>query len=258
MTTRINPMTNFCIAPNEIQDGDLLAYLDGVALAQVTDHVARCAACQADAAALAGLDAEWAAALFRATCPSTEDLLAYQVNLLGMGEQAQIRLHVQTCDYCQDELTELAAVPPTVNTLSLSARVFNVGRRLLDAILVMPTAQPALKLRGNEQSSLVYQAGPFQIILVKVPPMVAENIWQIEGQLLDTERPDEAGDLAGLFSRADIRVTLLRENPAPTPVAQDTVDDLGFFLLEGVESGTFVLQIDTPTTTIRLADFRIP
>ncbi len=111
MTTRNNPMTNLCIAPNEIQDGDLLAYVDGAASAVVTDHLGRCAACQADAAALAALDAELVAALFRAACPPTEDLLAYQVNLLGTGEQAQIRLHVQTCGHCQGELAELAAVP---------------------------------------------------------------------------------------------------------------------------------------------------
>ncbi len=122
----------------------------------------------------------------------------------------------------------------------------------------MPAAQPALQWRGDELSSLVYQAGPFQIILAKVPPVVAENIWQIEGQLLASDPSDDAGDLANLLNQADVQVTLLKENPAPVPVAQDTVDDLGFFLLEGVESGTYVLQIDTPTTTIRLADFKIP
>lgn len=253
-------MTTPCIAPNEIQDGDLLAYLDNAASALVTDHLGRCAACQADAVDLAALDTELVAALFRAACPPAEDLLAYQVNLLGAGEQAQIRLHVQACLHCQSELADLAAVPAIVSTLSLPARVFDAGRRWLDAVLVMPAVQPALQLRGNEQSSVVYQAGPFQIILAKVPPVVAENIWQIEGQLLETASPDEPGDLADLLNRADIQITLLRENsaPSPTPVAQDTVDDLGFFLLEDVESGDYVLQIDTPTTTIRLADFKIP
>ncbi len=251
-------MATLCVAPNEIHDGDLLAYLDGAASTAVTDHLGRCTACQVDVADLAALDTELVAALFRAACPPTEDLLAYQVNLLGTGEQAQIRLHVQGCAHCQGELTELAAVPAIVSALSLPARVFDAGRRWLDALLVVPAAQPALQLRGNEQSSQVYQAGPFQIILAKVPPVVAENIWQVEGQLLARDHSDAAGDLANFLSQADVQITLLKENPAPIPVAQDTVDDLGFFLLEGVESGVYALQIDTPTTTIRLADFKIP
>ncbi len=262
MNTRKNQTMTYCIAPTEIQSGDLLAYVDGAASAQVADHLGRCAACRADAAALAALDVELGAVLFRITCPPTEDLLAYQVNLLGTGEHAQIRLHLHTCLHCQAEVAELAAVPLVAKTESLPARLMGAGKRLLDAVLLMPVAQPALQRRGHELNSLVYQAGPFQIILAKVPPVVAENIWQIEGQLLDAQGPGESNDLAELLNRGEIHVTLLRENPAPTstptPVAQDRVDDLGFFLLEGVESGTFVLQIDTPTATIRLADFRIP
>ena len=41
-------MVEQCIAPHEIQEGDLVSYLEGVAPTRVTRHVARCPACAAE------------------------------------------------------------------------------------------------------------------------------------------------------------------------------------------------------------------
>lgn len=244
-----------CIAPSEIQDGDLLAYLDGQASVLVREHLARCAACRTDAADLASLERELAAALFRAACPPTQDLLMFQVHLLGRSEAAPIRLHVQGCVHCQAELAELAAVPLFSTAQPLSDRLRDAGKRLFSAVLIPPVGQPALQRRGTEQASQIYQAGLFQVLLAKVPPVVAENIWHIEGQILGTE---ETGNLADLLGPADVQISLLRDDPLAALVAQDTVDDLGFFLLEGVAAGAYVLQIETPDAIVRLEDFKIP
>lgn len=41
-------MTKPCLAPYEIQEGDLLAYLEGEATPEVTQHIRRCPACMAE------------------------------------------------------------------------------------------------------------------------------------------------------------------------------------------------------------------
>ena len=247
-----------CIAPDQIREGDLLAFLDGDAPAQVADHLDRCPACRTDLAQLADTSAFLGGALFRMACPPTEDLLAYQTNLLGRGDTAQIDLHVQGCPYCQAELAELAAVPlPAPAPTRLADRLRHAGRRLIDAVRVTPAAQPVLQLRGDEQTSQIYQAGDFQIILAKVPPMVAEDIWQIEGQLMAESDAAQAHLEEPDALRAVLRPTGAGDEAAES-VAEDVVDDLGFFLLEGLTSGTYVLEITTPDAVLRIEDFTIP
>ena len=41
-------MVGKCIAPADIQEGDLIAYLEGTAPAGVAQHLARCPACAAE------------------------------------------------------------------------------------------------------------------------------------------------------------------------------------------------------------------
>ncbi len=133
-----------CEAPSQIQEGDLLAFLDGDASAQVADHLDRCPACQADLAGLADTSALLGGALFRMNCPPTEKLLSYQANLLGQGAGREIELHLQSCEFCQAELAELAAVPlPVAATPDLGDRLHAAGRRLIDAVLIAPAGQPA-------------------------------------------------------------------------------------------------------------------
>ena len=50
-------MVDLCIAPEEIQEGDLVAYLEGDAPLRVKDHIARCAFCAAEIEALRKIDA---------------------------------------------------------------------------------------------------------------------------------------------------------------------------------------------------------
>jgi len=249
-----------CVAPHEIQDGDLMAFLDSEASTLVVDHLNRCPACQADTGDLAALAGEMGAALFRVACPPVDDLLAYQANLLGLGEQAQIRLHVQGCAHCQLELAELAAIPQsaaqavTQAPVTLSDQLRRVGKRLMDAVLVTPPAQSALQLRGDEQTRLVYEAGGFRVILAKVPPMVAENIWQIEGQMMA-----ESDAAQALLDRPGaLAISLVAGDQAGGVVAEDVVDEVGFFFLEGVTAGLFTLRIETPDETIQIKDFKIP
>jgi hypothetical protein len=49
-------MTTDCIAPHEIKEGDLVAYLEGAASKAVNDHISRCHFCQAEVKELKQLD----------------------------------------------------------------------------------------------------------------------------------------------------------------------------------------------------------
>ncbi len=94
------------------------------------------------------------------------------------------------------------------------------------------------------------------MILAKVPPVVAENIWQIEGQLI----PGTDAAQAQIDAPGSMRVNLLDgPDPATAPIiAQDDVDDLGFFALEGVASGVYTLEIITPDAVLYIGNFTIP
>lgn len=46
-----------CIAPHEIQEGDLVAFLEGVASSKVNEHIARCSACAKEVESLRRVDA---------------------------------------------------------------------------------------------------------------------------------------------------------------------------------------------------------
>lgn len=250
---------NQCIRPGALQEGDLLAYLDGDAPSQVAQHLDDCAVCRAELAELTDLSGFFGGALFRMACPPAEDLLGYQANLLGLGDRREIDLHLHTCAHCQAELAELAAVPSATAPApapGLGDRLRQAGRRLIDAVLITPATQPVLQLRGDERASLIYQAGDFQVILAKVPPVVAENIWQIEGQLM-AESP-EAQRLIDTLGSLTVRL-LGPGDPASAPVLnEDVVDDLGFFSLEGVTSGTYTIEIAMPDADMHFQNFTIP
>jgi hypothetical protein len=58
-----------CIAPDELQEGDLVAYMEGVASPDVVRHITRCPACAAEVEALGQIDSMFSAVLNRTPTP---------------------------------------------------------------------------------------------------------------------------------------------------------------------------------------------
>ena len=56
-------MVKLCLAPDEIQEGDLLAYLEGAASSPVARHIARCPVCAAEVESLRDLERLFTAVL---------------------------------------------------------------------------------------------------------------------------------------------------------------------------------------------------
>ncbi len=224
-----------CVAPDEIAEGDLLAYLNHLASPIVVAHMARCAACTAEVADLKQIYALLAGAIPRLDCPSAEMLLAYKNNALSGAESRKIKKHLKVCDACGEEL-ELLEVPWTENSTWLS-RVQEKGKQLLQALL-MPAGQPAPALRGKKGDVQVYQAGNYQLVLNLTPPVVDEKLWSLEGRLMRTALDE---------SSVQGHVQILKMDEV---IKEDDIDALGFFALDGVISGTYTLAVELPETWI--------
>jgi hypothetical protein len=237
-----------CVAPEEIWEGDLLAFVEGEASPAVRDHVARCSACAQEAAGLQQVNLLFAAVYDRANCPASELLLRYQAGLLTPAVSKHAKRHVQDCQDCQGELAELAGEPSpsTLNRLAtaVSQSLKEAGRQVIVAVLLPGKRQPALALRGESQQQAIYQAGPYQIILAKVSPLAVRKAWQVEGQLTGQGSEQRNG-----------RVSLQR---GEVLIASDNLDEFGFFALEEVPPGRYTLQIEIASSLVSLADLTIP
>lgn len=213
-----------------IEEGELLAYLEGTVDPEVADRIARSPDLLSEVGRLRAMDALLHSALHRASCPDLDDLLRYQAGLLTKAEQQRIKRHAAGCEACREELAHLAEPLAAPASPSIAERLTDVGKRILTAFLQPGTPQPALALRGNEQRRYEYHAGDYQVVLALVPPVAGENIWQIEGQLLGYAAEEH-----------DTPVRLLRGGAV---VADDRVDEFGFFGFAPLEPGSYTLQIE--------------
>jgi anti-sigma factor RsiW len=93
-----------CINPDEIAEGDLVAYVHGAALPQVNAHIQRCAYCAQQAEELKAVDAGLLRRVYRATCPSAETLTAFAMDQLAAVERLQVAAHLRTCPHCAEEV----------------------------------------------------------------------------------------------------------------------------------------------------------
>lgn len=234
-----------CIAPDELSAGDLVAYLEGAASPDTASHIARCAACAAEVTALRAADLGLTAAMFRVECPEPDDLLLYQAGLLGRRDARRIVRHIAGCRDCQLELATLAHTAERASATSLSERIRQAGKQLLRAVLSAP-GQPSLAMRGAEPRRHEYHVAGYHLIIAVVPPLAAENIWQIEGQI--RREDDDLSELSGA------EVQLLRDDAV---VSHDAVDDFGFFALEDIGPGDYTIVIEWATTMILVEKLNI-
>lgn len=235
-------MTTKCVNPQEIREGDLLAYMAGVARQEVGQHIAECAYCAAEVASLRLLEVSFQAALERAYCPETDVLLQYHMNMLSAAERQQVQNHVLTCPDCQAELRHFLPQPAP---LSWIERLRQAGRTLVEAIQLPPPMQPTFVLRGSVQEES-YQAGNYQIVLAKEPPIAAENRWGLEGQVIHNENP--VAVLQG-------HVSLWQ---ADSLIAQDEVDSFGYFGLANIAAGVYTLHIELQVDDMIVNNVTIP
>lgn len=156
-----------CIHPAEIQEGDLVAFVDGLANDQVVQHILRCPACAQEVAELTALQSSLTAHLHRLSCPSAEQLFDYQHDEIGDNERLVVGLHLRQCPYCAHELASLVH-EERKSRLDQVREMFQV----LTAALVSRQWQAA-GVRGPERGPLpipqVYRAGKVEVIVSQRP-----------------------------------------------------------------------------------------
>lgn len=236
-------------SPYKFHEQDLVAYLEGAASPEVVSAIERDPAAMAEVKALRSVDTVLRTTLYRIHCPDMDELLHYQVSLLPEVRSEQIRQHVSTCPHCQHELaalatvsTELSARSPALVPPSLRTRIEQFGQDILAALRPFPSnLAPAVRGTATHEAKreLLYEAGEYRIILMVAPPLAAESVRHIEGQITAQQNPATAP--------LGVRVSLLAQSET---VRTDHVDEFGYFALDNVESGEYTIRIETAPDNI--------
>ncbi len=240
-----------CIEPPELDDIQLLTYLDGDADYDVAGHLAKCPHCSAKAGRLHLIEARLTAALYRSSCPSPLALGEYRLGTLARKEAAAITQHVAACPHCERELAQLqsflADLAPAPALLADAA-----GRiRVLIARLVgglggaLSAPQPALApayagIRGEVAGPVIYEVEDAQVMLTAQPGAAAGR-FELLG-LLTGAGP--SGFTAHLWRDAGI-------------VAVVPIDDGGNFIIPDLAPGAYELVLNGPEQEIYIEELTI-
>jgi hypothetical protein len=175
---------------------------------------------------LRAIDDLFAAALYRAACPPSDQLVLYQASLLDPATATEVSAHVQFCAQCADDLALIAAPPEPGPGARLAAGFATVRKQLRAALVPLPhTPTPAL--RGGPTRTLTFAAEGFQILIALIPAPTPDALGQIEGQVIGATN-------AGIADLVQDE-TLLQTGP---------IDDLGFFAFDDVPPGTYTLHLN--------------
>jgi hypothetical protein len=233
-----------CVAPPELEEGQLIASVEGDASASVSAHLALCPSCRARAEALADLYGGLRLRLYRLDCPPADELSEFRLGMLDGALQARVASHIGHCPHCRRELAQLddyldslaAELEP-----SLAERV-----KVLIARLVRGGGGPILGLapagvRGDDDRSLIYEAGDLQLALEILP---------------SAERPGSS-ELFGLISGGDtagMRVELRRDGLLASTAE---VDPAGNVVITDLPPGSYELTLRGPGLEVQVRDLRI-
>jgi len=226
-------------------EGELVAYLDGEATPAAQAHVAGCLVCQAAARELEPLRRQLRAALWRGSCPSGEDLMQYVTQDLPRPRRKAIEEHLAGCHACCEDLARLSAILAEDTGPNWIEHLAMLGRQILTAVL-LPAAGlpvPALALRGALLREQTYQAGAYQVRLTITAPPRNEGLWQIQGQVTAQGAPVDVGELQ---LRQEERV-----------VAEDHLDESGYFELQKIRGGRYTLMIEPDQASVLLLDVQL-
>lgn len=242
-----------CISPPELDDRQLLAYIDGDADHQVATHLAQCPYCREKARHLSHWQNQLTAKLYRINCPSSIELGDYHLGLLPTAQTVSIAQHVSDCPHCKREVAQLrdylrgelapaSEVGPMERAKVLIARlVGGPGEPGLDGRLAL--APVLAGIRGEAKGPLTLEADG--ILIVLDVQLAAEGRVTILGQV--------AADDQDHWNGASVE---LRQSGVPQMMA--VIDDLGAFRCEGLPPGpTEILIIPSSGSAVLIPNINI-
>lgn len=219
-----------CSFPPPPNEDQLSAALDGDAAEN--DHFERCPACAARLRLALDIEGKLVNELYRADCPSSQQLGDYHLGMLGQSNERYIERHLNMCALCHSELEELrvyltAGVPaPKAVAVPAPERRRPSRGQWAEQLARLVPRTPGLALRGAAGGPLLAEAGGTTLI-VDVQP--AGNGVTLIGQVVSDDPDRWTGAL----------VELRRDGAL---LAAAGVDDLGSFTF-GVEPGTATLRV---------------
>ncbi len=239
-----------CVSPPELNDRELLVYIDGEADPQVMAHLERCSYCRQKALRLARLQERLANELYRFTCPSTLELGEYHLGILPSEQAAAVARHLVECPHCAREVAQLEGYMDELSpqlefgpferlkvwVAQLVERGRGVGR------VGAPALTPACAgLRGQEEGTRVYQADDVQVVL----------------EVQDDAGRQDRRALLGLVTQIDGQEFEAHLWRAERLVATAAVDELGNFVIAGLTPGIYELILCSPEVEIHIQSLQI-
>jgi anti-sigma factor RsiW len=191
-----------CINPGEIEEGDLMAYVDGLAGEVVRRHIARCAACAREARELGSLQRSLVGQLYRFACPAPESLTGYLARDLDRNDTLVVAQHVRECPHCARELATLAREARSGPGWARRAL------QVLEAALIQPAGgwEPAA-VRGGPgwlAGARRYQADEVEALVMVGDPAARGDRQDVTGLLhVGGAVPEEAGEVTAELYRDD-------------------------------------------------------
>lgn len=244
-----------CVSPPELEDIQLLIYLDGEAEPEVTAHLQACSHCRLRAEKLASLQQGLTRRLYRATCPTSLELGEYHLGLLSPSRTRAIIDHLAMCPLCAEELAKLGTFlsqPDPRREPSLVQKATGQVKVTIARLLSGPAwsgalggqgLAPALAgIRGDEERPLIFEAGDIQIVL------------EVQSDVMEPESRSMLGLITGLEPAHNVAAHLWQDNQYLSTAA---VDDLGSFLFEGITPGSYDLILTAPESEIHLQNMPI-
>ena len=243
-----------CTSPPELNDRDLLTYLDGEADHHTLTHLENCPHCREKARRLTFLQDRLTTQLYRVTCPPPMDLGEYHLGMLPRDQAVTVTHHLAECSHCtrevaqlRDYLTELAPAlePSPLERIKERARVLVarlVNGRLETGLLAQPVPVPAYAgVRGEEREPYLYQADDVQIAI------------EVQD---DAERPGRKVILGLVLGAecAGLEAHLWRDDQR---IAVVPVDELGNFVIPDMVPGSYELILSGPEAEIHIQDLQV-
>lgn len=226
-------MTTNCVSPPELDDKQLLAYLDNPeANPETANHLEKCLYCLEKAETLDRWQRRLTTRLYRLTCPPTIELGEYHLRMLPASRMLVVAQHLRECPHCAREadqleefLSELAPQSAWLEPVKvLIARLIS-GRGINQEPEGSSVSPAFAGLRGEVEEPFIYQADHVQII--------------IEIQK-DVEQP-ELMLLLGLVMGLESNVVTVRVSRNGQVIITTSVDEIGNFVIPHLVSGVYEL-----------------